>query len=168
MMIAPTQPTITLKRSAELFPVGEQGNQRIHAASHEHRCRLVGENQCDLVGHGIHVIRCVVRRQPGRGLAVEPLASEPSIAADLRSQIVCSQRTSARHRPVVAHLVTEPYGQTERRTRHMARQLADQLLDTSLIDGHDPRPPRMERCLRLASTPGFRSSRNTVAENSPS
>ena len=158
VMVTPTEPTIALVRSAELVAVGRQRNQDVHTAGHERRCRLVGEKGADLVGHGVAVAGGVVRHEPGRGLAVEPLASEPGIATDLPGQLVGADRTSPRHRPVVAQLVAEPNGEAQRGTRHVPRQLADQLLDTSLIDRHGPSlcPNRTTLCVEASHQRGER------------
>ena len=103
--------------SASRLAVDHHRHERVHAARHERRRRLVGEHHRDLVGHRVGVGAGVVRDDPGRGLAVEPLAREPRVAAGrCRPRRRRVRAARAGERPVVPELVAQPDGRA--RSRH--------------------------------------------------
>ena len=151
MVVAPAESAVAEKRVADLLAVGDHRDDAVHPARHEGRRRLVGEQGCHLTGHRVPVAGRVERDQSGGGLAVEPLAGETRVAAGRSGQVVRGHRAASRQRPVIPQFVAQPDGEAEHRSGHVARQLANQLLDTRLVDRHSS---SSERNRAVYITPG--------------
>ena len=86
----------------------EHRGERVHAPGDEDRRAFIGEGHRGLGAELVGVRVGVVGDQAAGGLAVEPLAHQPRVAAGLFGQRIGGPGPGARQRAVEAQLVAQP------------------------------------------------------------